>query len=86
MSHYPKVESSYRKVEIDNPICQRRFHIVFEEGAALQSHVQVSCPHCGVILMDKNNHPAAILAREENLVNAPDGSRPMVYECSFSAK
>lgn len=86
MSQYPKVESTYHKIEIDNPICQRRFHIAYESGVKPENHVEVKCPHCGVVLFDENNHSPAILAREENLVNSPDGSRPMVYECKFSAK
>lgn len=78
------MDYKYCKIEIDNPKCNRRFHIAFEErdGAKL-GHTQVLCPHCGVTVFERDNAPVAILSREENLVKAPDGSRPMVFNCDF---
>jgi hypothetical protein len=83
-----KVESTesrnYKKIEIDNAICKRRFHIAYEEGyPEILPKVQVLCPHCGVPVFEATNHPPAILTREENLVKSPDGTRPMIYDCKF---
>lgn len=78
---------TYKKIEIDNAICNRRFHISFEEGSpVIEKHVNVDCPHCGVTLFEADNHPPVILARDENLVKQVDGSRPTLYECRFVAK
>ncbi len=82
MSH--SSSANYRKIEIDNPICGRRFHIAWEEGAAkIVPETKVECPHCGVTLFKAENHAPAILLREENLVNAPNGSRTQCNECKF---
>jgi hypothetical protein len=74
----------YQKIEIDNPICNRRFHIAYEEreGAPL-AHRTVKCPHCGVTVFEADQFPEVILTREENLVKSPDGSRPIINTCAF---
>jgi hypothetical protein len=74
---------TYRKIEIDNAVCKRRFHIAFEEGQAPVSETKVECPHCGVTLFESKNHPPAILSRDENLVKSPDGSNSILNECRF---
>ena len=76
-------EFEYQKIEVDNAICNRRFHIAFEQGQAKVAHTEINCPHCGVKLWEAHNHVPALLLREENLVKNPDGTNPMVYECKF---
>lgn len=76
-------EMTYHKIEIDNAVCNRRFHVVFEEGQPNLPQVVIKCPHCQVTIYEAKNHPPALLSREENLVKSPDGSRPIVYECKF---
>ena len=83
MSPTTQAGLSYRKIEIDNSVCRRRFHIAFEEGQAPVSETKVLCPHCGVTLFEAKNHPPAILSRDENLVKSPDGSRTTLDECLF---
>lgn len=73
----------YRKIEVDNAICKRRFHIAYEQGQPSLPKQAIDCPHCGVRLWEGENLPPAILLREENLVKSPDGSRPLVTECDF---
>lgn len=86
MSHYAASDKTYHKVEVDNPICQRRFHIAFEQGIRPETEVRAVCPHCGVTVFEASCHPPVVLTRDENLIHSPDGSRPMVYECKFIAK
>lgn len=86
MSEYAQSDKRYHKVEVDNPICQRRFHIAYEQGMRPETEVSAQCPHCGVTVFEAKVHPPVVLTRDENLIHAPDGSRPMVYECKFSAK
>lgn len=74
----------YEKRLIDNAICKRRFHLVFEKGSPNCPTVEAKCPHCGVILFQEKNHPPVMVVREENLVKSPDGSEPMIYECQFN--
>ncbi len=74
----------YQKLLIDNATCHRRFHLVFESGAKTKPQVQVSCPHCGVLLFEKSNHPVVTLVREENLIKSPDGRELMVYDCHWN--
>ena len=76
-------EITYKKVEVDNSVCFRRFHIAYEEGTPCLDKVEIRCPHCQVVVFEKNNHPYTELIREENLVVQPDGSRPLVNECHF---
>lgn len=74
----------YRHLEVDNAVCMRRFHVCYEEGTSNPlPHVEVKCPHCGVTVFEADNHVEVMLARDENLVSRPDGSRPIVYECRF---
>lgn len=80
-SQAPKL--SYKKIEIDNSVCKRRFHIAFEEGRPPVAEARAICPHCGVTLFEAKNHPPVILSREENLIHSPDGSRPTLNECKF---
>ena len=73
----------YKKIEIDNAVCNRRFHLSFEEGSTPEKHVEIDCPHCGIKLFEADNHPQVVLAREENLVKSPDGSRTTLHDCRF---
>jgi len=76
----------YHKIEVDNAVCRRRFHIAFETGQAPVKHVKIDCPHCGLRLWEAENHPPALLLREENLVRSPDGSVPLLTSCPFMEK
>jgi hypothetical protein len=84
LSSGSREEFEYRKFEIDNVVCRRRFHIAYERGQPNVAHVAVDCPHCGVRLWEAQNHPPVMLIREENLVKSPDGTNPLVYECKFT--
>jgi len=83
MSSIQDKSPTYRKIEIDNSTCRRRFHIAFEEGQDPVSETKVMCPHCGVLLFEAKDHPPAILSRDENLVKSPDGSNRTLSECHF---
>lgn len=74
---------SYKKIEIDNATCKRRFHIAFEEGRSPVAETKAICPHCGITLFEAKNHPPVMLSRDENLVQSPDGSRKTINECQF---
>ena len=76
----------HKKILIDNSICKRRFHLVYEENAPTQEHVSIKCPHCFITLFEANQHPQVLLAREENLVQAPNGSAVIVDKCDFNSK
>ena len=76
-------EIEYTKLLVDNTTCQRRFHLVYEEGAEKQPHVQVVCPHCQAVVFSENNHDPVMLSREENLVKSPDGRESLMSECRF---
>lgn len=77
-------EMKYKKILIDNAVCKRRFHLVYEEGSETEKNVKIECPHCGVTLFEEVNHPHVTLTREENLVNAPTGiGAKMIYKCDF---
>ena len=89
MSSQPRsnaIEYTYQKVEIDNPKCNRRFHVAYEIGQPKVAKSQVLCPHCDVVVWEAFDQAPGVLIREENLVKSPDGSNPMVYECHFQAR
>lgn len=76
--------ANYRKIEIDNPTCGRRFHLAWEEGTGnLIPEVSIKCPHCNVTIFSATNHPPVILCREENLVSKPNGSNQICTKCEF---
>jgi len=77
-------EITYKKIEIDNAVCRRRFHIAFEDATPLEGHVKLECPHCHLTIYEKKDHPRAELIREENLTHQPDGSRPILTKCQFN--
>jgi len=83
MNATPTKGMTYHKIEIDNAVCRRRFHIAYEEGQAPVPETKILCPHCGVTLFEAKNHPPAILTRDENLVKSPDGSNTTLAECQF---
>lgn len=83
MSQMNQHSLNYIKVEIDNSVCRRRFHIAYEEGQPPVAETKVLCPHCGVTLFEAHNHPQAILSRDENLVKSPDGTRVTLNDCNF---
>ncbi len=73
----------YKQILIDNAVCKRRFHLVYEENAKPIPQVQIQCPHCSVVIFDEKNHPEVFLAREENLVYSPKGDYKIISECTF---
>jgi len=74
---------SYQKQLVDNTVCSRRFHISYDNEGPLLSKVEVQCPHCSQTIFLAENHPAAKLAREENLVRTTELSRTLIRECRF---
>lgn len=74
---------AYKKIEIDNPKCSRRFHITFDDEGAKQAKVEVYCPYCNVVVMSEENHPLVKLARQENLVKTAELSPLLMTECQF---
>ncbi|MES2615718.1 MAG: hypothetical protein V4591_09915 [Bdellovibrionota bacterium] len=73
----------HKKILIDNSVCKRRFHLVYENNPAVQEHVVVKCPHCSVTLFEQDSHSPVTLAREENLVYAPTGDAQILSTCNF---
>jgi hypothetical protein len=78
-------KNDYKKILIDNSICKRRFHLVYDEDSPSVEHVVIKCPHCSVVLFEKYDHPDVLLAREENLVKSPEGDVAIMYNCNFKA-
>jgi len=79
-------EIDYKKILIDNTVCGRRFHLVYEQGGLLEPEAKVNCPHCGITLFQEHNHPAVTLTREENLVCAPTGvESKLLTACDFKS-
>jgi DNA-directed RNA polymerase subunit RPC12/RpoP len=78
-----KKDLEYTKIQIDNAVCKRRFHLIFNPKLPTQEKSVVQCPHCGIKIIERQKHPPITLAREENLVKTPDGSSPILYECQF---
>lgn len=74
---------SYKKVLVDNLTCNRRFHITFDDEARQEPVVELKCLHCQAVIFHKENHPAAKLARDENLVKTTELSGTRTKECFF---
>lgn len=72
---------SYQEIKVDNPFCTRRFHMHFDPTAINEHETVIKCPHCQATVISKKNHPKLYLDREENLVNAPQGSHKNMKEC-----
>lgn len=83
MSEMETSKLNYKKIEIDNSVCKRRFHIAYEEGRSPVAETSALCPHCGITLFEAKNHPPVILSRDENLIQSPDGSRTTLNTCKF---
>jgi len=75
--------TEHKKILIDNSICKRRFHLIYEENNAIKEHVHIKCPHCSVTLFEAENHAPVLLAREENLVVSPTGDAIIINKCNF---
>ncbi|MEN9835242.1 MAG: hypothetical protein RL011_1435 [Pseudomonadota bacterium] len=77
---------SYKKLLVDNTVCSRRFHITFDDEATPQAKVEVKCPYCDVTIYSADNHPAVLLAREENLIKTSTLGDELVTVCAFEDK
>jgi DNA-directed RNA polymerase subunit RPC12/RpoP len=74
----------YEKFVVDNVVCRRRFHLVYEKNAETKTRTEVVCPHCDVRLFYAENHPPVFLSREENLIKTPDRTFSTVLtSCKF---
>ena len=74
---------TYKKILVDNIVCTRRFHIAYDTEASPEARVELSCPHCGIVVFSETDHPPAKLLREENLVRTAEYSEKRVKECHF---
>ncbi|MBX9702850.1 MAG: hypothetical protein K2X39_01730 [Silvanigrellaceae bacterium] len=79
-----KSDAVYEKMEVDNAICKRRFHLVSEKNMTTVEEVNVTCPHCNASIYVAKNSSPVFLARDENLVKNPDGSRTLMSQCFFA--
>lgn len=77
------LDIEHKKILIDNAVCKRRFHLVYEENSPLKEDVLVKCPHCQITLFEEKNHAPVALVREENLVKSPTGDAKILYQCDF---
>jgi len=77
---------TYRKLLVDNAVCSRRFHITYDDQTPAMKQVELRCPHCEHVIFAETNHPAAKIAREENLVKTAELSDHLVLECDFEDK
>ncbi len=74
---------AYKKILVDNLTCKRRFHINFDDEGEKIPLVEVHCLHCNAVVYRQENHPAAKLARDENLVKLTELSPIRTKECFF---
>ena len=84
MENFSKEEHQYKQILVDNLVCQRRFHLGFEEGSAHVSNICISCPHCGVVIFEAHQHPDVQFLREENLIKIPNDSDITLTKCLFN--
>ena len=77
---------SYKKILVDNPICSRRFHITFDDAGEKLPKVELRCMHCNAVIFESQNHPEAIIARDEILVKAIDPNAYIARRCDFKDK
>ena len=77
---------TYKKILVDNMICSRRFHLTFDDSDKTKETVEINCPHCGIEIFKKKDHPPVQLARDENLVTAANLSPKRVFKCNFKDK
>ena len=75
---------SYRKFQVDNIVCSRRFHITFDDQQTPVAKTEVSCQVCGLTIFTATNHPPVKLARDENLVQTGTLSDLLVRECKMT--
>ena len=73
----------YKKIEIDNPVCMRRFHLAYDDETETASEVKIHCPHCQVVIFASADHPRVSFLREENLTSVSDLSPLLINECKF---
>ena len=74
---------TYHKILVDNTSCLRRFHVAFDDEGAQLPEVNLKCLHCGEIVFSKQNHPAAKIVRDENLVRYDLLSPHRTQKCQF---
>lgn len=74
---------AYKKILVDNPTCSRRFHISFDDESNPVARTEVRCSYCNVVVFSEENHPQAILAREENLTKTTALSNRLTRQCDF---
>jgi len=76
----------YQEIFIDNPKCNRRFHINFESDGDVISETSVTCPYCQATVLKRKNHPKLKFIRAENLVNLSSCETECMLECRLKNK
>jgi hypothetical protein len=74
---------AYTKLLVDNPTCNRRFHVTFDDEAETLPRVEIHCQQCGLVVYAADHHPPAQLARVENLTKTSALSEHLVFACAF---
>lgn len=74
---------AYTKLLIDNPTCSRRFHVTFDDESRPVPRTEVRCSYCNAVVFSETNHPAATIAREENLTKTTALSPNLMKNCEF---
>lgn len=59
---------AYKKFLLDNVTCNRRFHVMYDDDEKVADKTSVSCDYCGVLLMEKKDHPPIKMIRDEIII------------------
>lgn len=63
-----KTQMTYKKFLLDNVVCNRRFHVAFDDEDVPLDATQVKCEYCGITLLKKEGHPPLKILRDEIII------------------
>lgn len=74
---------AYKKFLLDNPSCNRRFHVSYNDEEEAVSSTKVQCDYCGVTLLEKKDHPPLKVSRDEIIIKTTKLSPRRTKECAI---
>ncbi len=74
---------AYQQILVDNTVCSRRFHLIFDDQAKVVPRVEIHCQHCDAVIYAAENVPPTKLSRSENMPKTSVLAENLTAECHF---
>ena len=78
-----KTQMAYKKFLLDNPSCNRRFHVSYDDEAVPATKTSIKCDYCGIVILEKKDHPPLKVSRDEIIIKTTKLSQRRTKDCAI---